>query len=299
MILVTGAGGKTGRFLIKVLSKVESTCAFVHREEQVSIAKSFGAEKVIAGDMRDEAAIRSAMRGVRAVYHICPNMSPDETVIAKLVIEAACEFGLRHFVYHSVLHPQTEKMNHHWQKLRVEEMVFESGLPFTILQPAPYMQNLLASWRSIAEGGVLRVPYSVHSKFSFVDLEDVAEAAKIVLTEPDHINAIYELAGTLPMSHVEVAEIFSRVLKREVRAEEEEIRDWQLRAERSERSPRTQSKRQGMSEYAVENLIKMFEYYDQWGLIGNPNVLRWIVRRNPRSLESFVESTMREHDNIY
>ena len=44
-------------------------------------------------------------------------------------------------------------------------------------------------------------------KFSFVDLEDIAEAAKIVLTEPNHINAIYELAGTLPLSHVEVAEI--------------------------------------------------------------------------------------------
>ncbi len=61
------------------------------------------------------------------------------------------------------------------------------------------------------ENGVLRIPYSVHSKFSFVDLEDVVEAAQIVLTEPNHINATYELAGTWPMSHVEVAEIFSRV----------------------------------------------------------------------------------------
>ena len=74
---------------------------------------------------------------------------------------------MEHFVYHSVLHPQTEKMNHHWQKMRVEEMIFESGLPFTILQPAPYMQNLLAGWKSIVEDGVLRVPYSVDSEIQF------------------------------------------------------------------------------------------------------------------------------------
>ena len=209
MILVTGAGGKTGKALVKALSKVESVCALVHREEHIPILKSLGAEKIILGDMRDDDAIRFVMQGVRAAYHICPNMSPDEMAIGKLVIEEARKVGVEHFVYHSVLHPQIEEMPHHWNKLRVEEMIFESRLPFTILQPAPYMQNLLAGWKSIVEDGVLRVPYSVNSKFSFVDLEDVAEVAKIVLTEPNHINAIYELVGTPPLSHVEVAEILS------------------------------------------------------------------------------------------
>ncbi len=286
MILITGAGGKTGRTLVKAVSKVESVCAFVHRDEHVSALKSLGADKVIVGDIHDETAIHTAMQGARSVYHICPNMHPDEVVIGKLVIDAAREIGVEHFVYHSVLHPQTEKMNHHWQKLRVEEMIFESGLPFTILQPAPYMQNLLAGWKNIVEDGVLRVPYSVNSKFSFVDLEDVAEVAKTVLTEPNHINAIYELVGTLPMSHVEVAEIFSRVLNRTVRAEREEIGDWRLRAT-------------GMSEYAIENLVKMFEYYDQWGLTGNPNVLRWLLRREPTSLKNFIERAAKENNAIH
>src|SRR5258707_14964895 len=182
MILITGAGGKTGRTLVKTLSKVESVCAFVHREENVSVLKSLGADKVVVGNMGDESAVRSAMQDVRAIYHICPNMSPNEMVIGKLIINEAQKAGVEHFVYHSVLHPQTQKMKHHWGKLRVEEMLFESDLPFTILQPAPYMQNLLASWKSIFEDGVLRVPYSVNSKFSFVDLEDIAEVAQIVLT---------------------------------------------------------------------------------------------------------------------
>jgi uncharacterized protein YbjT (DUF2867 family) len=236
--------------------------------------------------MRDESAIHYAMHNVQGVYHICPNMSPDELTIGKLVIGTARKAGVERFLYHSVLHPQTERMKHHWAKLRVEELLFESGLPFTILQPAPYMQNLLAGWKNIVEDGVLRIPYSIHSKFSFIDLEDAAEVARIVLTEPKHLNVTYELVGTQILSHVDVAEILSRVLNRDVRAEKGEIRDWRLSAS-------------GMSEYALKNLLNMFEYYDQWGLVGNPNVLRWLLKREPTSLEMFADRIMNEHHAKY
>jgi len=284
MILITGAGGKTGKAIIKLLSKVESVCAFVHREEQIPELKTLGAEKIIVGDLRDESAIHIAMKDVRRVYHICPNMHLNEVEIGKLMIKAAKKEGVEYFVYHSVLHPQTEKMNHHWQKLRMEETLFESDIPFSVLQPAPYMQNLLAGWKSILEYGILRVPYSVDARFSFIDLEDLANVVRIVLTESGHKNATYELAGTLPTSHVDVAEIISRVLNQDVRAEKEEIGDWKLRAK-------------GLSVFAVENLIKMFEYYDQWGLAGNPNVLRWILKREPISLKSFTERVVSEQDD--
>jgi NAD(P)H dehydrogenase (quinone) len=278
MILITGAGGKTGKALIHALSKAETVRAFVRREEQVSVLKALGAESVVIGALNDPVAIRSATQGAQSVYHICPNMHPDEKEIGRLIIDEARKAGVKHFVYHSVLHPQTEKMKHHWQKMRVEEMILESGIPFTILQPAPYMQNLLASWKSITEEGVLRIPYSVHVKFSFVDLEDVAEAARIVLAEPHHSNAVYELVGTGPLSHVEVAQILSHILERSVRVEKEEISNWRLRAG-------------SLSEYALENLVRMFEYYDQWGLQGNSNVLKWILGREPTTLQEFIERT--------
>jgi uncharacterized protein YbjT (DUF2867 family) len=166
-------------------------------------------------------------------------------------------------------------MAHHWEKLHVEELLFESGLPFTILQPAPYMQNMLSSWKSIVDDDVLRVPYSIYSPFSFIDLADLAEAATIVLSEPGHRNAIYELAGTLPVTPVELADVFSHVLGHPVRAEQEEIAAWKIRAG-------------GIGEYALENLVRMFEYYDRWGLAGNPNVLRWILKKEPAALEIFI-----------
>jgi uncharacterized protein YbjT (DUF2867 family) len=116
-------------------------------------------------------------------------MNPAEVEIGEGVIVAACAAGVEHVVYHSVLHPQTEAMPHHWSKLRVEEKLFESGLAYTILQPAAYMQNVLAYWEAIMEHGVYPVPYAVEARLSMVDLEDVARSAALILTEPGHIGA--------------------------------------------------------------------------------------------------------------
>ncbi len=36
----------------------------------------------------------------------------------------------------------------------------------------------------------------------------------------------------------------------------------------------------------------MFAYYAAYGLIGNPQILGWLLGRPPTSLESFVNETM-------
>jgi uncharacterized protein YbjT (DUF2867 family) len=96
---------------------------------------------------------------------------------ARTVVAAALAKGVSRFVYHSVLHPQIEAMPHHRAKMRVEEMLFASGLELTILQPAAYMQNILGARRSVIHDGVFRVPYPVETRLSLVDLHDLADAA--------------------------------------------------------------------------------------------------------------------------
>ena len=147
MILVTGAAGKTGQAVIRALvARGADVRALVHRPEQVPITAGLGARETIAGDLRDRAALARAAQGARVIYHICPNVSPDEVTIGRAAIAAARAAGVQHFVYHSVLHPQVEAMPHHWLKMRVEELLFQSGLAYTILQPAAYVQNVLAHW---------------------------------------------------------------------------------------------------------------------------------------------------------
>lgn len=284
MILVTGAAGKTGRAVIQELSaKGEAVRALVHRPEQVSVVEKRGAREALVGDMRQGATMDQATRNVRVVYHICPNVSPDEVAIGQAVVAAARSAGVEHFCFHSVLHPQTEAMPHHWLKLRVEEQLFESGLSFTILQPAAYMQNVLVHWDRIREEGVYRVPYTVETRLSLVDLEDVAEVAALALTEPGHTGATYELVGAEALSQTEVATILSQGLGRPVRAKAVPIETWERQARAS-----------GLADYQVKTLVKMFHYYEDYGFCGNPSVLGWLLGRPPTTFRTFVKRTAGE-----
>ncbi|BAJ62608.1 SDR family oxidoreductase [Anaerolinea thermophila] len=278
MILVSGAAGKTGLAVTRALStRGKRVRAWVRCEAYRQRALGQGAAEVVVGDLRNPQDWQNALHGVEAVYHICPNMSPDEESIAAAMLEELCRLEGVQLVYHSVLHPQVEAMPHHWAKMRVEERIFASGVPFTILQPSAYFQNLLAFRQSILEQGCLSIPYSVQARLSMVDLQDVAEAAAQVLCEDGHAGAIYELAGPQPVSHEQVAQSLSRLLRRPIQAQTIPLEDWVKQAQRA-----------GMSAYAVETLAKMFAYYDAHGLIGNARVLTCLLGRAPVSLEEFL-----------
>jgi uncharacterized protein YbjT (DUF2867 family) len=277
-ILVTGAAGKTGLAVIRGLAAVQVPVrAFVRRQAQREQVERPGAQEVVVGDLRSRETVAEAVDGVAAIYHICPNVHPDETGIGRRVVAAAIDAGVGRLVYHSVLHPQAEAMPHHWAKLRVEELLFESGLDTTILQPAPYMQNVLANWSAIAEQSVYPVPYSLDSRVVMVDLLDVAEAAVRVLTEPGHVGATYELCGPDLLDQQEIAAALGRALERTVRPVTVPVRRW---AE--------QARGAGLGERQVDTLCRMFRYYDSFGMAGSPRVLEGLIGRPPGSFEAFV-----------
>jgi NAD(P)H dehydrogenase (quinone) len=278
MILVTGAGGKTGRAAIRALvAHGAPVRAFIRNPAHEVALAAVGASEIALGAMDDTDAVTRAVRGVDAIYHICPNVSPHEVLFARTLIAAATHSSVSRLVCHSVLHPQIEAMPHHWNKLRVEEMLFSSALDFTILQPTAYMQNSLAEWDRMVVRGIYRVPYPVETRLSLVDLDDVAEAAAIVLTSSGHSGATYELVGTPPLSQTEMAETFGRALNKTVVAQAEAVETWDQRARCT-----------GIDDYARETLTKMFRIYARDGFKGNPNVLGWLLGRPPTSLAAFA-----------
>jgi NAD(P)H dehydrogenase (quinone) len=278
MILITGAGGKTGKAVIKALIARGATVrAFVRSPAHDASLKAMGVSDVVIGDMDDCHALSRALQDTNAIYHVCPNISPHEVAFGKTMIDVAMRAGVQRFVYHSVLHPQIEAMPHHWNKMRVEEMLFSAKLDLTILQPTAYMQNSLAQWDRMVSDGIYRVPYPVETRLSLVDLDDVAQAAATVLTGDGHSGATYELVGTAPVSQIEIAETFGRVLQKDICVEAEPIEAWRDRARGA-----------GMDDHQCETLIKMFEAYARDGIKGDPNILGWLLGRAPTSLKAFA-----------
>lgn len=276
MILVTCPGGKTGRAVIAALATAgEDVRALVRRAEAAADAKAAGAAEAAVGDLADAVSVAKAAEGVTAIYYIAPNMNPEERAFGDNVIAAARQCGAR-LVFHSVLHPQLEALPHHWQRHFVEQAILESGVPFTILQPGSYMQNMLPGWAAMVRSGVHRLAYDVDVPMSLVDLDDIAEAARRVLTGPGFENGVFELAGP-PITLREKAAILTQVLGREIRAEKQPLDAFLKQAEAH-----------GAGDYARGCMAKMMPHYDAHGLVGNPKVLGWILGRAPTDFETFA-----------
>ncbi len=169
---IVGGHGKTGRAVATAL-------------------RARGAEVVTTGRAEQDGPVvrlAAALRGCDAVYLVAPNLHPDEPGYVAHALDAARTARVSRVGYHSVASPYTPAMPHHLGKAIAEDLVRRSGFSWTILQPGPYLQNLDLTT-------TVRVPYRADATFGFADLDDVGEAAAIVLLEDGHAGATYELAS--------------------------------------------------------------------------------------------------------
>ncbi|MBY8338548.1 NmrA family NAD(P)-binding protein [Streptomyces spinosirectus] len=278
MIAITAAAGTTGRHILSALHSAGLPVrALVHSPERTERVRALGAQEVVVADLTHPGEVQTALEGCTAVVHIGPPMHPREITMGQNVIDAAQRAGVEHVVQMSVTHPQLEPLLNHQSKLAVEQHLLASRLPFTILQPMHYMQNVRVA--DCLATGRFAQPYSLDRPLSFVDLADVGQVAATVLTTPqEHLWATYELCGTDTLTGHQVAEILSDVGGTPVRAELVP-----LDAVLPEHAP----------DYTIDGFTRLVNQYDRYGILGNPNVLRWLLGRPPTTFEQYVR---RERD---
>jgi uncharacterized protein YbjT (DUF2867 family) len=277
-ILVTGASGKTGhRVVASIAKKGGKVRALVRRPDAGAALQQAGAAEIAIGDLMDSGSLRRAMAGAAQVLHICPPMHPQEDAIARTMIGLAGEMSVDRFVLYSVLHPLLADVPHHDRKLQAERALVDSGLNYTILQPGRYMQHLATIWKTVLATGIHSMPFGTAARFSLTDLSDLAEATARIMTEPGHDAATYQLAGPDALSQDDCAAILTKVLDRPIRAVAKSLDAFRRDATAA-----------GLPAERIEGMIKMNAHYDAHGLAGNPNVLRWILGRDPTRFAEYV-----------
>ena len=288
MILVNAANGQQGRLLVpKLLAAGRKVRACVHTQRSADELRSLGVDEVLVGDLADPNLIAAAVRGISSIYHVCPGIQPRERELGMAWIAAARAQRLDHFVFSSVLHPIITDLVQHEIKRDIEECLVSSGLEFTILQPTIYMAP--RRFGPVLRSGVLNTAWSLDRRQSLVDIGDVTDVALAVLTDgPRHAAATYQLAGAERLTAHDMAATIAKVLGRAVEAREI-APDAYLAGLFGDRDPAII-----IHETSVARSLTV--RYSSHDFVGNPNVLTWLLGREPTTFEAFVTNLANARD---
>jgi uncharacterized protein YbjT (DUF2867 family) len=273
VLMVGATGGNAGAVLPELIKRGAVVRALVRDEGKAAVARRHGAADTVIADLTDLASLAAAVVGVDGVFHINPAFAPGEADMGVAMVEAARDAGVRKFVFSGVIHPSISAMVNHAAKQPVEEALYTSGMDFTVLQPAMFMQNLAPLWREVVETGRLALPYSASVKVCWVDYRDVAEVAARAMIGDELGHGTFELCAPGMVDRRQMAAMISDELRRSIEAAEVPREQWE------DRLPGGQIR---------EGLFRMLTHYDRYGFPGgNALVLRAILGREPRTLRHY------------
>lgn len=277
-VLVVGATGKFAGLVVPELKKRGIAVRALlrdRRHEEAALAR--GADETVLGNLENPTSLLNAAKGVDGVFHINPAFAPREFDMGIAMVEAARAAGVRRFVFSGVIHPSILSLNNHAAKLPVEEVLYQSGMNFTVLQPASFMQNIGQRWPDDINPGRFALPYSMHRPICYVHYGDVAEAVAIAFTSQRLDYGTFELCAPGMFSRVEVAALMTEAFGFRVTAAEIPFDEWAWSANIPHGPLR-------------DGMHRLFDHYDRHGFPGgNPLVLRSILQREPRTLAQYLK----------
>ena len=212
-ILVTGATGSTCSILIPALLNAgQEVRAFVRNEEKAQSLKNAGAE-IYVGDLDQADTIEGALEGIEKVY-LCTWNGPTASLQGTNMVEAIKRAGISPYVVrHSAFGAAGSELIQQINK--VDIALQESGLPWTIIKPTFFMQNMMMAAQSIQNGGQIYWDWA-DGKAGMIDIRDVADSAFGALTGKAEQGKEYVLTGPESISMHDVAASFAKVLDKSI-----------------------------------------------------------------------------------
>jgi uncharacterized protein YbjT (DUF2867 family) len=280
VILVTGATGNVGGALVASLSASGvPTRALVRSRERGDNLRGYDCDLVI-GSYDDPGSLRAALAGVDRVFLLSPASEQaveQELAVVAAVQQQAPEASVVKLAAAGVDAPGESPVRLLRSHQQVVRALADSGLPTTVLAPGSFMQNLLRQAASVQEQGALYGAIG-DAAVSHVDVRDVAAVAAHVLTSDGHAGATYTITGPEALTYAQVADVFSRVLDKPVRAVD-------VPAEQS-KAAMTGS---GVPEWLADGLLELDEAYRTGAGALVTDEVQKATGRPARSVEQFVQ----------
>ena len=214
-ITVTGATGNIGQLVVPaLLAGGAQVTALVRDSKKAEGLKSQGVT-VVDGQYTDAAAVQTAFAGADAILMIAPP-NPDAVTQMSALITAAKKEGSPHVVRMSAIKAAADAPTENGKLHHVSDNeLIDSGLPYTILRPHFFMQNVWMSIPTIKEQSKIYWGMG-DGKMGMVDVRDIADVAVKILLNGSHQGETLNPTGPESITFTQVAEAISKFLNKEV-----------------------------------------------------------------------------------
>jgi uncharacterized protein YbjT (DUF2867 family) len=217
VILLTGATGTAGSFIANefVRERVPIRILVRNRAKAARLEKVPTVE-IVEGDKSKRSSLGPALDGIDRVLMIsAPVMDMVDT--QSTFIDASKAAGVRHVIKFSGLDARPDTTFPFGLMHReIEEYLEKSGLAWTQLRPAGFMQEYLRETPSIIQDGAFYLALG-DTKLNPIDLVDVATVGFLLLRDGGHQGARLHMTGPEALTMTEMADRISRAVGKTVR----------------------------------------------------------------------------------
>ncbi len=174
-------------------TRPDQIVAAVRNPDKANALKTLGVQ-IRQADYDKPETLAKAFQDVEKLLLISAVIPGERLRQHRAAIDAAKQAGVRVVAYTSLLRADTSDLALAAEHKATEEYLKESGISFILLRNGWYLENHTAALPVAVQNGAI-IGSAGDGRFASASRADYAEAAAVVLTQPNHENKVYELAG--------------------------------------------------------------------------------------------------------
>jgi uncharacterized protein YbjT (DUF2867 family) len=221
MILVTGATGRPGRVIVREFARNNVPVRALYRTpDTAKVLEGLRNVEAVQGDMMMPHTLGTSLAGVDVALMIS-GAGPELLETQCTFIDTCKRSGVRHIVKFcgedSCIGFDNNKFRSTRSHDQIERYLWASGMPWTILRPAQFMEVYLEEVSSIVKEDGIFLPLG-DTTLAPVVIADIAKVAFAILRDyKNHESKIYKMTGPEALTIRQMCELISQVIARNIR----------------------------------------------------------------------------------